>query len=47
MSFGREHPLDEGLANEQEQFSGLFGTADQVEGMTAFVERRDAEFTRS
>lgn len=47
MKYGQEADLDDGLVYEQEQFAGLFGTSDQREGMTAFVERRDAEFTRS
>lgn len=47
MVYGEDHELAEGLAFEQEQFGGLFGTDDQREGMAAFVERRDAEFTRS
>ena len=33
-----------GLAYERRLWSGLFGTADQREGMAAFVEKRDPEF---
>ncbi|WP_136718148.1 enoyl-CoA hydratase/isomerase family protein [Halorientalis salina] len=36
--------LEDGLQYEQRAWSGLFGTADQREGMTAFVEDRDPEF---
>jgi len=36
--------LDAGLQYERRLWSGLFGTADQEEGMTAFVEEREADF---
>ena len=36
-----EEPLAAGLATERQLFGALFGTADQEEGMRAFVERRD------
>ncbi|WP_299263120.1 enoyl-CoA hydratase/isomerase family protein [Halorientalis sp.] len=36
--------LDAGLQYEQRVWSGLFGTPDQREGMTAFVEDREPEF---
>ncbi|MFB6164441.1 MAG: enoyl-CoA hydratase/isomerase family protein [Haloarculaceae archaeon] len=36
--------LDSGLQYEQRLWSGLFGTADQTEGMTAFVEDREPEW---
>ncbi len=39
-----EMPQSAGLAYERRLWSGLFGTADQREGMTAFVEERDPEF---
>ena len=32
--------LEAGLATEREQFAALFGTEDQREGMTAFLEKR-------
>lgn len=35
---GSELPLSQGLVLEQKAFADLFGTADQVEGMTSFVE---------
>jgi enoyl-CoA hydratase len=35
-----ELPLDAGLAFERRAFFDLFGTEDQTEGMTAFVEKR-------
>lgn len=44
---GADTTLDQGFALERAAFGMLFGTADQREGMTAFVERRDANFTRS
>jgi enoyl-CoA hydratase len=34
----------EGVKFERRLFQGLFGTADQKEGMSAFVEKRAAEF---
>lgn len=46
LDYGSAARLEEGLAFEREVFGDLFGTQDQVEGMTAFVERRAAEFTR-
>lgn len=36
--------LDAGLQYEQRLWSGLFGTADQQEGMAAFVEDREPQF---
>ena len=35
-----ELPLAEGVADERRRFAGLFDTADQQEGMRAFLERR-------
>jgi enoyl-CoA hydratase len=35
-----ELPLREGIADERRWFAGLFDTADQKEGMRAFLERR-------
>jgi enoyl-CoA hydratase len=37
---GEDLPLDRALAFEQELFAALFGTADQKEGMRAFLEKR-------
>jgi enoyl-CoA hydratase len=37
-------PLDEALAQEGEAFAGLFATADQREGMAAFLAKRPAAF---
>ncbi|MCL7417180.1 MAG: enoyl-CoA hydratase-related protein [Halalkalicoccus sp.] len=39
-----EGPQSAGLEYEKRLWSGLFGTADQREGMEAFVEKRDPEF---
>ena len=40
-----ETTLSEGVRFERRLFHGLFGTADQKEGMAAFVEKREAKFT--
>jgi enoyl-CoA hydratase len=37
---GEDLPLERGLAFEQGEFAGLFGTDDQKEGMRAFLEKR-------
>ena len=37
--------LEEDLAAEADAFGALFGTADQKEGMKAFVEKREPRFT--
>lgn len=47
MREGADASLAEGLAIEQESFGQLFGSNDQREGMTAFLEKREAKFTRS
>ena len=39
-----EAPLAEGLRFERRLFAVLFATADQKEGMAAFVEKRQAKF---
>ena len=39
-----ETPLADGLADERRAFYMLFSTEDQKEGMTAFVEKRKAEW---
>ena len=41
---GQSATLEAALALEQRSFGLLFGTADQKEGMAAFVEKRKAEF---
>jgi enoyl-CoA hydratase len=41
-----ETTLTQGVATERALFLSLFGTADQVEGMTAFVEKRKPSFGR-
>lgn len=45
MHHGAEVPLEAGNQLEVEAFSRLFDTSDQSEGMTAFVEKRAANFT--
>lgn len=42
---GSNLPLPEALQLEQGEFLQLFDTADQAEGMTAFLEKRKPEFT--
>ena len=42
---GSDLPLPEALQIEQDEFLQLFDTADQTEGMTAFLEKRKPEFT--
>jgi enoyl-CoA hydratase/carnithine racemase len=39
-----ELPLNEGLAAERDLFAMLFATADQKEGMAAFIEKRKANW---
>ncbi|MFP5330608.1 MAG: enoyl-CoA hydratase-related protein, partial [Alphaproteobacteria bacterium] len=39
-----EIPLSQGLRFERRLFHGLFGTEDQKEGMTAFVEKRPGKW---
>lgn len=39
-----ETPLSEGLLFERRLFHSLFATADQSEGMAAFLEKRDPQF---
>ena len=39
-----ETPLTQGIRFERRLFHGLFGTQDQKEGMTAFVEKRAGEW---
>jgi enoyl-CoA hydratase len=40
-----EIPLGQGIRFERRLFHGLFGTEDQKEGMTAFVEKRPGNWT--
>ena len=39
-----ETPLSQGIRFERRLFHGLFGTADQKEGMSAFVEKRPGQW---
>ena len=41
----RQGPLSEGNATERQLFSDLFATADQKEGMTAFLQKRPPTYT--
>lgn len=41
-----ETSLSEGLLYERRVFHALFGTADQKEGMSAFIEKREPDFKR-
>lgn len=41
---GADDALDVGLAGERQAFNELFDTADQEEGMRAFIEKRKPEF---
>jgi enoyl-CoA hydratase len=41
-----ETGLSEGVRFERRLFHGLFGTADQIEGMAAFSEKRPANFAK-
>ncbi|MBW8911347.1 MAG: enoyl-CoA hydratase/isomerase family protein, partial [Sphingomonas sp.] len=40
-----ETPLAQGIQFERRLFNGLFGTADQKEGMAAFVEKRPGNWS--
>ena len=42
-----ESSLAEGLRFERRMFQSLFATADQKEGMTAFLEKRNPLFSHS
>lgn len=44
LAEGRGVPLDEALAIEQAGFQATFGTEDAVEGVNAFIEKRQPEF---
>lgn len=41
---GQSMSLDDAILLEQRTFMGLFSTEDKVEGMSAFLEKRNAEF---
>lgn len=47
LSRGRGVPLEEALELEQEAFQQSFATDDAVEGVTAFIEKREARFQGS
>ena len=44
LAAGRGVPLEDALAIEQEGFQATFATDDAVEGVNAFIEKREAEF---
>jgi enoyl-CoA hydratase/carnithine racemase len=44
INWGARVDLRTGIAFEREAFSDLFSTDDQKEGMTAFLEKREAEY---
>jgi enoyl-CoA hydratase/carnithine racemase len=44
---GLQGPLEDGMRREQALMDELFRTADATEGVTAFVEKRPAQFTGS
>lgn len=45
INVSQEVPLEEGLRFERRMFHALFATADQKEGMNAFLEKREPKFT--
>ena len=47
IHLGQSMTLPDALALEQREFGALFATADQKEGMTAFLGKRAAQFTGS
>jgi enoyl-CoA hydratase len=44
---GQSMPLADAIDLEQSAFAALFGTPEQVEGMTAFLQKRPAAFDRT
>lgn len=47
LADGRGLPLDEGLVMEQEAFQTSFATDDAIEGVNAFLDKREARFKGS
>lgn len=47
LAQGRGRPLDEALRVDQEAFQESFASDDAVEGLTAFIEKREANFKGS
>ena len=45
MNAAAELPLTDGLAHERRLFYLLFASDDQKEGIAAFLEKRDPDFT--
>ncbi len=44
LNNGFDVSLDEGLSIEAHEFASLFGSQDQIEGVTAFLEKRKPQF---
>ena len=44
VNYAYETPLSQGIQFERRLFQSLFSTADQKEGMTAYMEKRSAHF---
>lgn len=47
LAAGLGHSLSDGLEVEMEQFQRSFGTKDAVEGVNAFIDKREADFNGS
>ena len=44
VNYAYETPLSQGIQFERRLFQSLFSTADQKEGMEAYIEKRSAHF---
>lgn len=45
LAAGLGHDVDKGMSVEMEQFNRTFATEDAIEGVNAFVEKREADFS--
>ncbi|MDR1943559.1 MAG: enoyl-CoA hydratase/isomerase family protein [Synergistaceae bacterium] len=43
VSKGMDQPIGDGIAIETDEFAGCFGSKDQINAMTAFIEKREPE----